>query len=310
MFNIKGEPFTTHILRTEVLKDALIGQVKQHVSAQAAKYQKRPHLAVIHVGEHAASKVYIGRKEEACRACGIDFQQITLPVSATQAQLNHEIEKLNENKDVTGIIVQMPLPEHMSPFETFNTILPYKDVDGLNAQNSGRVVMGLTEKTLYPATPLGVLRILDWISCDLKGKDAVMVGRSHLVGRPMADLLGAREATVMVCHKETKSVREHTKKADVVVVATGVPHLLKGDDFKKGAVIIDVGISPSHIPERHILGDVNTESCVGIASFITPVPGGVGPMTVTSLMTNVVDAFCLQHGEKEVTWQIPAFDAK
>lgn len=285
-------------------------QVSNHISNILEKHKKRPHLAVIHVGEDAPSKIYIGRKEDACHSCGIGFRKVTLPASATQEELHKQIDKLNKDDEITGIIVQMPIPKHLNAFDAVNHINPHKDVDGLNAQNSGRVVMGMKEKTLYPATPLGIMRILEWIGFDPKGKDAVMVGRSHLVGRPTADLLGAREATVMVCHKETKDVSSFTRKADLVVVATGVPYLLNGNDFKKGAVVIDVGISPSHVPDKKIVGDVNTDSCKDIVSHITPVPGGVGPMTVGSLMTNIIDAFCLQHNEQQPNWHIPSFDAE
>ncbi len=267
-----------------------------------------PHLAVIRVGDNKASQVYVKKKEETCHANGIAFSHIHLPSNISQEKLHLEIEKLNNDPLITGLIIQLPLPEHLDRLEALDLISDKKDVDGLGPKNSGRASLGLGRKTIYPATPLGIMRILDWIQFDVKGKDAVMIGRSNLVGRPTADMLGMREATVMVCHKETKDLKRFTKEADLVVVATGVPHLLNAEHIKAGAVVIDVGISPNPNGEKSIVGDVDTKACEGIASVITPVPGGVGPMTVASLLTNVIDAARLQNGMSKIDWDIPTLD--
>lgn len=297
----------THILRTRPLHDHLLHQVK----AEALDLREKgihPHMAVIQVGDNKASSVYISKKKEACENNGILFTHVHLNTSITQAELIQEIEALNNNADITGLIIQLPLPEHINREDALDAIATPKDVDGLGPTNAGRASLGMKEKTIYPATPLGIMRILKWINYDLKGKDAVMVGRSNLVGRPTADLLGMEEATVMVCHKATQNLKSFTRKADLVVVATGVPHLIQKEHIKAGAVVIDVGISPNPQGEKTVIGDVDTESVAQIASIVTPVPGGVGPMTVASLLTNVIDATKLQNSLSKVQWDIPVIN--
>lgn len=264
-----------------------------------------PHMAVVMVGDNNPSQVYVKNKKLSCLKYGLGFTLVHLPDDITQEKLHNEITKLNTNDDITGIILQLPLPAHLNMLEALDLISNAKDVDGLGPVNSGRASLGLCDKTIYPATPLGIMRILDWIKFDAKGKDAVMIGRSNLVGRPTADMLGAREATVAICHKETGDLKKFTQTADLIVVATGVPHLIGASHIKKGAVVIDVGISQSPYMKNKLIGDVNTAECEGIASIITPVPGGVGPMTVASLLTNVIDAARLQNGMKKVTWNLP-----
>lgn len=267
-----------------------------------------PHMAVVQVGNNTASSVYIAKKKEACENNNISFTHVHLNASITQADLIQEIENLNNNASITGLIIQLPLPDHLNREEALDTIATHKDVDGLGPTNAGRASLGMKEKTIYPATPLGIMRILEWINYDLKGKDAVMVGRSNLVGRPTADLLGMAEATVMVCHKETQDLKSFTRKADLVVVATGVPHLIQKEHIKAGAVVIDVGISPNPQGEKTVIGDVDTDAVSQIASIVTPVPGGVGPMTVASLLTNVIDATRLQNDLNKVVWDIPTLN--
>ncbi|MFT7144308.1 MAG: methylenetetrahydrofolate dehydrogenase (NADP+)/methenyltetrahydrofolate cyclohydrolase [Alphaproteobacteria bacterium] len=264
-------------------------------------------MAVVMVGDNNPSQVYVKNKQKSCLEYGLGFTLIHLDDNTSQETLHNTIKKLNKDDTVTGIILQLPLPAHLDRLEALDLISNAKDVDGLGPTNSGRASLGLGKKTIYPATPLGIMRILDWIKFDAKGKDAVMIGRSNLVGRPTADMLGAREATVMVCHKETKDLKKFTKTADLIVVATGVPHLIGADHLKEGAVVIDVGISQSSESPKKIIGDVNTAACDGIASMITPVPGGVGPMTVASLLTNVIDAARLQVGMSKIIWDIPTF---
>lgn len=294
----------THILKTRPLHNHLLSQVK----VEAFKLREKgifPQMAVIQVGNNPASCVYIIKKKEACEKHGIAFSHIHLAEDLTQQKLLEEIIGLNKNQEITGIIVQLPLPAHINREDVLDAIEPSKDVDGLGPTNAGRASLGLDKKTLFPATPLGIMRIIKWIDFKLKGKDVVMVGRSNLVGRPTADMLGKEEATVMVCHKETQNLKSYTQKADLVVVATGVPHLIGKDHIKKGAVVIDVGISPNPQGEKTVIGDVDTMALMGTASIITPVPGGVGPMTVASLLTNVIDATRLQNNITKVTWDIP-----
>lgn len=262
-------------------------------------------MAVVQVGQNKASSVYVAKKKEACENHNIAFTHVHLPENISQQELLKEIDTLNKQSDITGLIIQLPLPEQLHKEEALDAIASHKDVDGLGPTNAGRASLGMQAKTIYPATPLGIMRILQWINFDLKGKDAVMIGRSNLVGRPTADMLGAKEATVMVCHKETKDLKSYTRKADLVVVATGVPHLIQKEHIKAGAVVIDVGISPNPQGEKTVIGDVETDAVAEIASVITPVPGGVGPMTVASLLTNVIDATRLQNGMGKVHWDIP-----
>ena len=294
----------THILRTRPLHDHLLTQVQKEAESLAAQ-GLQPHMAVVQVGENKASSVYVRKKKEACESHGIAFSHIHLRNDFSQPQLIEEIQKLNNNPQITGLIIQLPLPAHLNREDCLDAIATAKDVDGLGPTNAGRASMGMASKTIYPATPLGIMRILKWIDYDLKGKNAVMIGRSNLVGRPTADLLGAAEATVMVCHKETKDLKQFTQQADLVVVATGVPHLIGKDHIKKGAVVIDVGISPNPQGEKTVIGDVDTAAVAQVASIVTPVPGGVGPMTVASLLTNVIDATRLQNDMEKASWDIP-----
>jgi methylenetetrahydrofolate dehydrogenase (NADP+)/methenyltetrahydrofolate cyclohydrolase len=294
----------THILKTRPLHNHLLSQVKVEALALADKGFK-PHMAVVQVGQNAASTVYVGKKKEACEAHGILFTHVHLPEDVTQETLLEEITALNNNPNVTGLIIQLPLPHHLNPESALDAIDANKDVDGLGPTNSGRASLGLDQKTIFPATPLGIMRILKWINFDLKGKDAVMVGRSNLVGRPTADMLSRREATVMICHKETKNLKSFTQKADLLIVATGVPHLIGKEHIQKGVVIIDVGISPNPQGEKTVIGDVDTAAVTDTAALVTPVPGGVGPMTVASLLTNVIDATRLQNNIKKIQWDIP-----
>ena len=196
------------------------------------------------------------------------------------------IDKLNKDDSVDGMIVQLPLPKHINKDKVLNRVLPEKDVDGLSLLNAGKLAS--RQKSLQPATPKGIMMLLDYYKIPIKGKHAVIVGASNLVGAPMARLLLHRDATVTVCHIHTKDLTFHTKQADILVVATGVINLINGDMIKEGAVVVDVGINRL---DGKIVGDVNFESCEHKASYITPVPGGVGPMTINALMHNVIEAF-------------------
>ena len=296
----KGIPLTQK-LHTSPLQMNLLEQVKEHVQ----KLTSQPKLSVILVGENPASEIYVKKKQGAAQSAGLAFEVYKLSKEVSQAELHAVIDQLNRDTETTGIILQLPLPKHLDRFEALNQISALKDVDGLTAINAGKAA---TEAAgvIYPATPLGVMRILKWADTPIKGSEAVVIGRSQLVGQPMALMLAQANATVTICHKETQDITKHLKNADIVVSATGCPFLVTGDQIKKGSTIIDVGISPNIDTKsnRKIIGDV-CDSVDGVAHAVTPVPGGVGPMTVASLMTNVIDAAYLQQGKEKPSWSIP-----
>ncbi|RKZ01698.1 MAG: bifunctional methylenetetrahydrofolate dehydrogenase/methenyltetrahydrofolate cyclohydrolase FolD [Candidatus Hydrothermota bacterium] len=245
-----------------------------------------PFLAVILVGENPASKVYVRNKEKACGKVGIKTKTFKLPSDTTYEQLKNLILELNNDEKVHGILVQLPLPSHLPEKEILELVDPQKDVDGFHPYNLGRLLSG--HPTVKPCTPLGIMRLLDEYDVDLKGKEAVIVGRSVIVGKPMWLLLLERHATVTTCHSRTADLSFHTRRADVLVVAAGRAKLIKGDMVKPGAVVIDVGINRTE--EGKLVGDVDFDEVKEVASMITPVPGGVGPMTVAMLLYNTVEA--------------------
>ncbi|MBI1363369.1 MAG: bifunctional methylenetetrahydrofolate dehydrogenase/methenyltetrahydrofolate cyclohydrolase [Proteobacteria bacterium] len=294
---------TAHVVSGRKLRDKLLVQAAE-VSASLRGRNLPPRLAVVLVGENPASLVYVQSKMKAAESCGIDSTLLTLPAQTDQATLNTTIEQLNTDPSVNGILLQLPLPSHLDRDTALDAISPAKDVDGLTPTNVG--LLELKRDGLKPCTPLGIMRILESIGTKLKGIDAVMIGRSDLVGRPMASLLAQEEATVTMCHRYTKDIGLYLKSADLVIVAAGSPELVKGKQLKPGATVIDVGITPVTDDEgkRRILGDCAFDSCKDVAAYITPVPGGVGPMTVASLMTNTLDATCRQHGLPLPEWKI------
>lgn len=243
-------------------------------------------LAVIRVGDDAASKVYIRGKIRACEAVGIVGETIELPASITHADLTARIGALNSDPNVHGILVQLPLPAGLDEHSVAACIDPRKDVDGFHAQNLGQLLQG---KALFlPCTPAGVMRLLDFYSVSLRGVNAVVVGRSEIVGKPMALLLIERDATVTVCHSKTTDLTHHTRDAGVVVVAAGRAGLLTGAMIKSDSVVIDIGIN--RLPDGRLVGDVDASTVTGKARLLSPVPGGVGPMTVAMLIENSVRA--------------------
>ena len=261
-------------------------KLKLKVTSLVEKYHRPPSLVVILVGENPASMSYVKSKEKACKRVGINGTTLRLSVDIKEEELLKVIDKLNKDETVDGMIVQLPLPDHINKDKVLNRVLPEKDVDGLSLLNAGKLAS--RQKSLQPATPKGIMMLLDYYKIPIKGKHAVIVGASNLVGAPMARLLLHRDATVTVCHIHTKDLAFHTKEADILVVATGVIDLVNGDMIKKGAVVVDVGINRL---DGKIVGDVNFESCKDKASYITPVPGGVGPMTINALLHNVIEAF-------------------
>ena len=253
-----------------------------------------PHLAVIIVGDDPASHVYVNSKVKTCGRLGIRSTHIALPSSTEEATLEHHIRDLNQREDVHGILVQSPLPPHMDEEALTDLIAPHKDVDGFHPQNLGRLVQGRTDGML-PCTPSGVMRMLRWANIDLEGKRAVVLGRSRIVGMPAALLLAARgaDATVTVAHSRTQELETVCKDADVLVAAVGRPDMVKADWVKPGAIVVDVGINRVEDDTRErgwrLAGDVDP-SVSDVASWLSPVPGGVGPMTIAMLMENTVRA--------------------
>lgn len=258
-------------------------KLKEELKEKMIHAKKTPSLAVIRVGEDAASKIYIKLKAKMCEELGIDFTEYHLDESIQQEDLMGLIHKLNADENTTAILLQSPIPYHLNILEAFKAIDPEKDVDGFNPINVGKLALGQT--TFAPCTPLGVMKLLEEYGIEIEGKNCVVIGRSNIVGRPMAQLMINANATVTVCHSKTKNLAEITRQADIIVVALGKPKFLTKDMIKEGAVIIDVGINRT---DNGIVGDVDFEEVSKKASYITPVPGGVGPMTIAMLLSNVV----------------------
>jgi methylenetetrahydrofolate dehydrogenase (NADP+)/methenyltetrahydrofolate cyclohydrolase len=261
-------------------------QVKSELKQEVAKLNReyvQPGLAVLLVGNHPASETYVKAKEKAAAEIGIRSFLIRYPETVSQAELLHRIEQLNQDPQVHGILVQLPLPKHIHVQTVIDTIDPQKDVDGFHPLNIGSMQVG--KEALLPCTPFGILQLLKQYNVDLQGKHAVIVGHSHIVGRPMATLLLNENATVSVCHIYTQNLKEMTKMADILIVAVGKKHLITSDMVKPGAIVVDVGINRE---EKRIFGDCDFESIKDIASYITPVPGGVGPMTISMLLHNTL----------------------
>ena len=253
-----------------------------------------PKLAVIMVGDDPASKVYIRNKSKACEDVGIEYEEFILKDETTQEKLIELIKKLNNDKIINGILLQSPIPKHLNINEAFKAITYMKDVDGFTPSSVGKLCIG--EDTFISCTPYGVMKMFEEYNIDLTGKDVVILGRSNIVGKPLIQCCLQKNATVTVCHSKTKNLAEHTKRADVVISAIGQSKFVKEDMVKDGAVIIDVGINRGE--DGKLTGDVDFENVEKKASYITPVPGGVGPMTIAMLMNNVIKATKEQNKEK------------
>lgn len=260
-------------------------KIKEEYKERIAKLKRKPSLAMIRIGDDAAAAIYTRLKGKTCQELGIPYVEYNLKSSITQEELLAEVKKLNEDKEVTAILIESPIPSHLNILEAFDAIAPNKDVDGLNAINLGNLAAG--HPKFVPATPLGIMRLLEEYKIDVEGKRCVVVGRSNLVGRPMALLLLNANGTVTVCHSRTKNLADITSQADILVVAIGKPKYITADMVKEGAVVIDVGIN--RLPgEKTIVGDVDFENVKKKCEYITPVPGGVGPMTIISLIENLI----------------------
>ena len=252
-----------------------------------------PKLAVIMVGDNPASKVYVRNKSRACEEIGIEYEEHLLSDETTQEELIDLIKKLNEDKSINGILLQSPVPEHLNINQAFKTITYRKDVDGFTPSSVGKLCIG--EDTFISCTPYGVMKMFEEYNIDLTGKDVVILGRSNIVGKPLIQCCLSKNATVTVCHSKTKNLKEHTKRADVVISAIGKAKFVTKDMVKPGVVIIDVGINRNK--DGKLVGDVDFKEVEPIASYITPVPGGVGPMTIAMLMNNVIKAAKEQNNE-------------
>ena len=245
-----------------------------------------PGLAVVLVGDDPASRVYVSMKEKACAKAGIFSDEHRLPAGTTQEELLALVDKLNKDQRIDGILVQLPLPEHIDEDAIITAIAPEKDVDGFHPVSVGRLAIG--NPTFKSCTPYGVMKMLESVNCDLNGKEVVVVGRSNIVGKPVALMCLAENATVTICHSRTRDLAGHVKRADVVIAAVGRTEMIKGEWIKEGAVVIDVGINRQE--DGKLLGDVEFAAAAERASYITPVPGGVGPMTITMLLENTLQS--------------------
>ena len=259
--------------------------IKNELKEKVAKYKEQGieiTLAVVKVGNDPASAVYVRNKEKACEYVGINSKTLALPEETTEEELLNVVKELNEDKNVNGILVQLPLPKHIDESKVLLTIDSTKDVDGFHPVNVGKMVIG--EDTFLPCTPAGIIEMIKRTDIDIEGKECVVIGRSNIVGKPMAMLMLKENATVTIAHSRTKDLKEVTKRADIIVAAIGKAKFVTADYVKEGAVVIDVGMDRDE--NGKLCGDVDFESVSKVASAITPVPGGVGPMTVTMLLVN------------------------
>jgi methylenetetrahydrofolate dehydrogenase (NADP+)/methenyltetrahydrofolate cyclohydrolase len=261
-------------------------QIKEEVEGLERRWGIAPGLAVVLVGDDPGSHIYVKNKEKACKEVGIKSYEHLLPPTISEKELLGLIHNLNKDKNVNGILVQLPLPAHVRTERILEAISPHKDVDGFHPLNQGMLLLG--GDGFRPCTPLGIMKLLESVDCDPKGKNAVVVGRSNIVGKPVALMLLEKHATVTICHSRTASLRDEVSRADILVVAIGKAGLVRGDWIKPGAVVIDVGVN--RLPSGKLCGDVEFDTAKEHASAITPVPGGVGPMTICMLLYNTLKA--------------------
>lgn len=277
-------------MSSAIINGKEIGQeIRNTVAERVARLKEQgltPGLAVVLVGDNQASATYVRNKQKSCEAIGMFSELIKLPEETTQAELLRQIESLNNREDIHGILVQLPLPKHIDEDTVIATIAVDKDVDGFSPVSVGKMMLG--QETFLPCTPFGVMKLLEYSGIEIAGKHAVIVGRSHIVGKPMGQLLLQKDATVTYTHSKTPDLPSFTKQADILIAAVGRANFITKEHVKEGAVVIDVGINRDE--NNKLCGDVNFTEVDGIASHITPVPGGVGPMTITMLLFNTVQA--------------------
>lgn len=280
------------ILNGNEVSKKLREDIKNEVATLKAAGKKTPHLAAILVGNDGASMTYVGAKEKDCMEVGFDSTVLRFDANLTEAELIAEVEKINNNPAIDGLIVQLPLPKHINEKKVTETIDYRKDVDGFHPMNVGLMFKGLP--CFLPATPYGIVKLLEHYNIETNGKHCVVIGRSDIVGKPMSALMLQKNCTVTVCHSRTVNIEEHIKRADIVIAAVGIPEYVKAHMIKDGAVVIDVGITrvedASTKSGYRLKGDVAYEECAAKASYITPVPGGVGPMTRVGLLLNTLNA--------------------
>ncbi|MBQ7639661.1 MAG: bifunctional methylenetetrahydrofolate dehydrogenase/methenyltetrahydrofolate cyclohydrolase FolD [Bacteroidales bacterium] len=277
------------------ISDNLKEEMKAQVVALERQYGRRPGLAVIIVGENPASQVYVRNKVRAAEFVGLRSVQVTLPESTPEADLLAQIRRLNEDPAIDGVLVQLPLPAHINEEKVIDTIALEKDVDGFHPGNVGALWLG--KPCTLPCTPKGCLHLIQTTGIELRGALAVVIGRSNIVGKPMAKLLLDQHATVIMAHSRTRNLGELTRQADIIVAAVGKRNLVTADMVKPGAVVIDVGMNRDD--EGHLCGDVDFAGVKEVAGFVTPVPGGVGPMTITMLIQNTLDSFIKRESKKQ-----------
>lgn len=281
------------IINGKQIAQNLKEQMREQVAALSAQYGRKPCLNVIIVGENPASISYVKSKIKASEYCGFDGELIQLPETTTQDELLRIIRESNEKDNVDGILVQLPLPKHINEQYVINAIAPEKDVDGFHPTNVAK--LWLNQQTIVPCTPLGIITLLEQSGTPLEGRHAVVVGRSNIVGKPMAKLLLDKNCSVTIAHSRTANLASICRDADILIVAVGRPQMITADMVKPGATVIDVGINRTS--DGKLVGDVDFESVAPIAGAITPVPGGVGPMTITMLMQNTIEIF-IQRNNK------------
>jgi len=274
------------IIDGKKIAEKLRVELKKKIIEFKATYKSVPGLTVILIGEDPASKIYVKNKQKYAKDIGINSEVIKYPDSIDEKTVLEKISELNKDKKISGILVQLPLPKHINKKKIIDAILPDKDVDGFHPVNVGNLSSGYESKV--PCTPLGCYLLLRKVEKDLKGKHAVIIGRSNLNGKPMAQLLLKENCTVTITHSKTKDLKNECKRADIIIAAVGQPKLVKGDWVKKGAIVIDVGINKT---ENGLEGDVDFKEVSKVAQAITPVPGGVGPMTIACLLSNTIECF-------------------
>lgn len=273
------------VINGKELAKKLRADIRERVNQFIEETKVVPHLVVILVGDNPASVSYVTGKQKACEETNMKSTLIKLPVETTEEELIKIINDLNADKSVHGILVQLPLPKHIDEQKIINTICVEKDVDGFSPINVGKMI--LNEECFLPCTPAGIIKMIKETGIEIEGKHAVVIGRSNIVGKPVSQLLLQENATVTICHSRTKDLKYHTLQADILVVAIGKPKFVTKDMIKPGAVVIDVGVNRV---DNKLCGDVDYEGALEVASYVTPVPGGVGPMTITMLMENTLEA--------------------
>ena len=265
----------------------LAEKIKVEINEKTINMEKKPGLAVVLVGDNPASQIYVKGKEKACEKVGFVSKKIALDKNISQLELMKIVDELNQDNDIHGFIVQLPLPDHINEQLVIDSILPGKDADGFSPINLGNMLIG--KNTIIPATPKGIMRLLEEYKIDLEGKYAVVVGRSNIVGKPISLLLQQKNATVTMCHSRTKNLKKITKEADILIAAVGKAKLITKDMVKKGAVVLDVGMN--RLEDGKLCGDVDFEEVSKVADYITPVPGGVGPLTIAMLLENTLECY-------------------